>query len=137
MFLLQGDVIQCFTNFSAKPLRTWSTLTRGMLVMLLRLAHTLAFCAILGRHWGHLAYPALTFSLVLKGPKVDQLFKLLLTFTVAKCCSQLLPYFRIMDKVWAVFQTSISQCSCDHSALILCGAGRESSYFVLVVNWGL
>lgn len=145
MFLLQGDAVQCFINFSTKPLRTWSTLTRGVLVwwskgrkVLLRFAWILSFYAILGRHWGHLAYPAMTFGLVLKGPKEDQLFKLVLTFTVAKCCSQLPSYFRITHKVWAVLQTSTSQCSCDHSTLTLCGTGRkgrESSYFVLVVNW--
>lgn len=140
-----GDVVQCFTNFSTKPLRTWSALTRGILVwwpkcrkMLFRCVQILAFCAIPGRHQGHLDFPALTFGPILKGPKEDQHFKLVLTFTVAKCCSQLLPYFRNTYKVWAVLQTSISQCSYDHSTLTLCGAGRkgrEPSYFALVANW--
>lgn len=52
--------------------------------MLFRFAQIFAFCAILGRHRGHLAYPALTFGLVLKGPKEDQLFKLVLTFCNCK-----------------------------------------------------
>lgn len=134
-----GGCCSMLSNSQCKAPQDLEGIDRAMLVwqkMLFRFAGILASCAILERHWGHLAYPALTFGLVLKGSKEDQLFKLVLTFTVAKCCSQLLPYFRITYKVWAVLQTSIS--SCDHSTLTWCGAerkGRESSYFVLVVNW--
>lgn len=59
MFLLHRDDVQCFRNVSTKPLRTCSPLSRAMLVMLLRFAQILTFCAIPGTHWGLLVYPAL------------------------------------------------------------------------------